>query len=433
MITLNADQQRALGEILDAHIPGQQHLLTGFAGSGKTTLMQAVALAFIARAQSVVLSATTHKAVAVLAAKINQAGIDGVECVTIHSLLSLKPQAQGDRLVFQRSKFADPVSADVVVIDECSMIDEALMQHISRHLPNSFVLFVGDPAQLPPVGEVESLTFSTPRRSHLATIVRQGAGNPILAAANTIRESQGTAKMDWSWLKSVHEKPLGVYLPADPDQWMRRAFTSAGFEQNPDSFRYLCWTNDRVAQVNNKIRIWRYGANIPTPFMPGERTLIRSPVVIQGNTLLSTNEEADVISIERDSIEYFPETYHSILPWVADLATWRVELRKQGGEVVTVHMVRDDSAYNAILARITDEARICSDRWGDLHSFKSSLARLQSVYALTVHTSQGSTFVNAFVDVGDIRRRAKSNVLETQQLLYVAATRPTHALMLVNA
>ena len=58
---------------------------------------------------------------------------------------------------------------------------------------------------------------------------------------------------------------------------------------------------------------------------------------------------------------------------------------------------------------------------------------MQAIYAMTVHTSQGSTFGHAFVDVGDIRRRERSNLLEMQQLLYVAATRPSQALVLVGA
>ena len=47
---------------------------------------------------------------------------------------------------------------------------------------------------------------------------------------------------------------------------MKKAFTSPEFDADPDSFRYLAWTNSRVRQVNEMIQGWRYGANIPTPF-----------------------------------------------------------------------------------------------------------------------------------------------------------------------
>ena len=139
---LNAGQERALAEIIGAFNPGDRHLLTGYAGSGKTTLMQRVALEFQKHKRAVVLTAPTHKAVSVLAAKTKQAGIP-VECQTIHSLLSLKPETRGDRQEFVRKKYAPPVTQDVVVIDECSMLDAAMMRHIRRHLPNSFVLYTG--------------------------------------------------------------------------------------------------------------------------------------------------------------------------------------------------------------------------------------------------------------------------------------------------
>ena len=90
---------------------------------------------------------------------------------------------------------------------------------------------IRDPARLPPIGEVESKTFSTTNRSHLTTIVRQAAGNPILEAAGIIRCSQG-GRSDWSWLRqSALASGHGVFLPGEAaHRWMRKAFTSEEFE-----------------------------------------------------------------------------------------------------------------------------------------------------------------------------------------------------------
>lgn len=430
-ITLNEGQAKALAEILNAQERGSRHLLTGYAGSGKTTLMQALAREVLKRRQSVALCAPTHKAVAVLRQKLDDAGIVGVPCVTIHSLLSLKATENGDRMLFERARNAEAVTADVVVIDECSMVSADLLKHIKRHLPMSFVVFVGDPAQLPPVNETASGTFETKSRSHLDTIVRQGAGNPILDAAHTIRASQG-GPMDWSWVRSAKAPPLGVYMPADPDAWMRKAFTSPEFEQDPDLYRYLAWTNDRVAEVNAKVRRWRYGENIPTPLMPGEVALIRAPILREGVSLFQTNEEARVLEIARDEFAYEIVGTDKVDGWTARLPSWRVMLRKDDGAEIPVHMPADNRVFNAIIDRIKDEAGEDRRRWGDMHAFKSATARLQSIYAMTCHNSQGSTFGNAFVDIPDISRRASSNPLEAQQLFYVAATRPSKALVLVG-
>ncbi len=428
---LTPDQDRALREIVAAYGPGECHLLTGYAGTGKTYLMQVVARRFQAMGLDIALTAPTHKAVAVLAAKIQEAGIENVTCRTIFSLLGLKPKVVADRQVFERDRRAEPVTAHVVIVDECSMVSADLLAHIRRYLPLAFVLFVGDPAQLPPVGEVASRTFETKSRSHLDTVVRQGAGNPILDVATALRSSQG-GPMDWSWCRSAKAPPLGVYLPADAQPWMRKAFTSNEFADNPDAFRYLAWTNARVAEINRQVREWRYGPNLPTPFMVGERAMARGPVMIDGALRLTSNEEAEVLSIERGSFDHEFDDCEGAAGWVGTLPTWRIVLRKSDCDEITVHMPADDREFNRIVERVTDEAAQARQRWKHLHEFKGSLAKLQSIYALTVHNSQGSTFRNTFVDVPDIRRRAESNVLEAQQLLYVTATRPTHALILVG-
>ena len=68
----------------------------------------------------------------------------------------------------------------------------------------------------------------------------------------------------------------------------------------------------------------------------------------------------------------------------------------------------------------------------DLHDLKQRFGQFQVVYARAVHTAQGETHRHTFLDVGDIRQRARANPLETQQLSYVGATRPTNSLILAG-
>lgn len=429
-ITLNDDQQRAYHETMAAIEARRPHLITGFAGSGKTTLVQVIAAAL--SGQRVALTAPTHKAVAVLARKLKAAGIEEIETGTIHSLLSLKAKPDGDRMLFERSDWAEPITADVVFIDECSMISRGLMTHIMTHLQGRAIVFVGDSAQLPPVGEVESESFQTPSRSHLHTVVRQSAENPVLAAALALRETQG-GPVTWDWCQPTRAGNLGVFRPGDKAQeWVRHAFCSDAFKQDPDNHRYLAYTNARVHTVNARIRAWIYGDNIPTPFMPGERALFRAPLMCGDDFLANTNEEVTVLSIE-------PKETSRQIRWSQDrfystekIPSWRMSLLNDKGAIFEADLVRDVRMFDAFLNRIKNEARERRSLWKDFHEIKSSLAHLQSIYAITIHTSQGSTFRNVFLDIGDIRPHTRRNALEAQQLLYVGATRPSHALTLVG-
>jgi hypothetical protein len=431
---LNADQQRAEAEILASIKAKRTHTLTGEAGAGKTFLVQKLALRMRKRGLSLILSAPTHAAVSVLRKKLRAAGIEDVPCRTIQSVLSLKPRPYGDRLVFERSKNAEPITADVIVCDECPMVGEDLMQHIQLHTPNTVVLFTGDECQLNPVGEKRSRTFDVPHQSRLTTNERQRAGNPLLSAAHMLRESQGGAA-NWSWVTAAAQKPYGVYIPSadNVDPALKRAFTSREFRDDTDNYVYLAWTNQRVDQVNSKVRFWIYGDDIPTPLMPGEKALTRAPVVIDEDIVINNNEEVIVDSIEAGDHRVTLPKLGDVSAWDATIRVWDVSVITEDGAKVDLQMVSDVTAFNRVLERIKAEARIERKRWKHFHAVKEQFAILQSVYARTIHCSQGMTVKNCFLDIPEMRRWSRVDLLESQRGAYVGLTRPTHAAILCGA
>jgi ATP-dependent exoDNAse (exonuclease V) alpha subunit len=196
-ISLNDNQAAALAQILAAYNAGKtRHVLTGNVGTGKTTLMQALVAELMGKDVAICVTAPTHKAVSVLARKLREAKLHGVEAITIHSLLGLKPVPKDGSTIPKREGKSQAGRYQVVVIDEASMVSSDLFDFIEEDLQHHFVLFVGDPAQLPPVGEVETRCFSVPGKSHLSHIVRQAEGNPIIRAAQMIRDRQDTTP-DW--------------------------------------------------------------------------------------------------------------------------------------------------------------------------------------------------------------------------------------------
>lgn len=443
-LVLTGDQRDALSEIMTSittrDITGyNRHLLIGSAGTGKTTLMQKVVEACQSLKLDVVLTAPTHKAVAVLAAKTQHLG---VVCVTIHSLLCLQPFADGPKTKLRRRWGAKPVECSVVIIDECSMVDTELMKQINRHLHHVFVLFIGDRSQLPPVHEDESLTFNTASKSILNTPVRQSKDHPVLRAANVIRHLQTTGTFPMQdWCKRDVDRPLGVYLPDYcTDEWLFLAFTSKEFENDNDSFRYLCWTNARVAEINRKVRQWLYGNTIE-PFSVGENVLIRAPIFAPSDSdqqdgrqiVFATNEEAPVVSIVASTFSTNFKKLDTIGAWKAEFPAWKVTLNNtKNKSLVSVFIPQKQEDYDAIDARLVREAKSEHKRWNERFRFAQSVAKLQSVYAMTTHNSQGSTYKTVFADVGDIMKCERGSILECQKLMYVASTRPTHTLILIN-
>ena len=123
-------------------------LLTGGPGTGKTTTTIGMLHLFEALEKRVLLAAPTGRA----AKRISET--TGREAKTIHRLLEFSPQGNG----FKRNR-ENPLEADVVIIDEMSMVDLVLMNNLMKAVPQSATLImIGDVDQLPSVGAGNVLT-----------------------------------------------------------------------------------------------------------------------------------------------------------------------------------------------------------------------------------------------------------------------------------
>ncbi len=180
-MTLTGQQKQAIRMALTERVS----ILTGGPGTGKSTIVGGVISLARTRGRSVVLAAPTGRA----AKRLTET--TGMEAKTIHRLLEFQPTA-GYR--FQRDR-DNPLDADIVIVDEVSMVDVLLMNHLLGAIPpGGHLLLVGDVDQLPSVGAgnvlrdlIDSGAVPTTR---LDTIFRQAKDSHIVYNAHRINRGE---------------------------------------------------------------------------------------------------------------------------------------------------------------------------------------------------------------------------------------------------
>ncbi len=178
MTQWSPEQDKALSAVSRWLKRGDQPVfrLFGYAGTGKTTLARAIAEGVDGE---VAFAAFTGKAALVLR------GRGCVGASTIHSLIyrSRGGDEEGPNFVLNRQGAAS--KAELIIIDECSMVDEELGRDLLSF--GKPVLVLGDPAQLPPVKGGGFFTEAEPD-AMLTEVHRQAKDDPIIHLSMTVRE-----------------------------------------------------------------------------------------------------------------------------------------------------------------------------------------------------------------------------------------------------
>jgi exodeoxyribonuclease V alpha subunit len=179
-ITLAREQREAIA----LAVQRKMLVITGGPGTGKTTLINAVIQILQKKGRSVLLAAPTGRA----AKRMSET--TGHEARTLHRLLEFTPKSNA----FARGP-ANPLEGDIVIVDEASMLDTAMMYSLLRALPpQSQLVLVGDVDQLPSVGPgsvlsdlIRSGAVSVVR---LSRIFRQAEESRIVVNAHRVNQGE---------------------------------------------------------------------------------------------------------------------------------------------------------------------------------------------------------------------------------------------------
>lgn len=179
MTVWTSEQDRALVAVanwLETARGPQVFRLFGYAGTGKSTLARHLAEHVDG---DVAFAAFTGKAALVMRSKGCK------DARTIHSLIYRATDTETEEPSFVLNDESDAANAKLIVIDECSMVDEELGRDLLSF--GKKVLVLGDPAQLPPVRGGGFFTEAEPDVM-LTEVHRQAADNPIIRLSMTIRD-----------------------------------------------------------------------------------------------------------------------------------------------------------------------------------------------------------------------------------------------------
>lgn len=425
-------------------------VLEGAAGTGKTTILRD----FVKNIKigSSACSAPTHKAVEVIKRSTN------ITSFTIQKLLGLRPNTSIENFDINNPKFdpnGTPKIGDykIIIIDEASMIDSGLLSLIKKEAEEhkSKILFVGDPYQLPPVGERISPVFNIQPNFKLTEIVRQEEGNPLLTLLAEVRRSVQNKDFNFMrYLKRNHDfttdDGLG-YICVDNSNFtdlVDQFFTSDNFRNDINYCRYAAFTNDNIMQWNNYIRsitIKSQDTVHPDDLLTAYNTILdefNAPVITNSDDYLISN-----LYPMRNSymINGFILNLKSLTDGTTSSPIFVVN--HQDPEARNQYLTTaNELIYNAKRANYKERARA----WEAFYRFKDNNLTLVTFkddggrpitskdldfgYGITVHKTQGSTFDNIFINLYNImydkynRPYPDRNMIT--RLMYVALSRARH-------
>ena len=402
-------------------------VISGGAGVGKTFLMSHLCKQVMAKYETtckllginseydtLTFTATTNKAAEVLEKSL------GLPVITIHSFLGLKVREDyktGKTFLSKTSNWRVR-KRQIVFIDESSMVDAALKRVIEESFQDSKIIYVGDHAQMAPVGEPDSPVFQNlaPHNFvYLAQPVRNVGAPALVNLCAQLRKTVETGVFH-----PIQEVPGVIdYLDdADMEHVLEHIF------QEPDpSCRVLCYTNSRVEDYNNYIR--EEVQNKPSTYQVGDVLVTAQAYAnssLNSSRTLGVEREVEVLSISQVKSDYsFSDVFGNDNPILYREAT--VRCLSGGAGIFTVH-IPESKSFIADGAKVYAKAK----EWASYFALKGNYVDLRDRAACTVYKAQGSTYESVVIDLGNIG--ISYDAEQVARMLFVAASRATTRIFL---
>lgn len=387
---LTAEQEQAVRAVLEQPLT----ILTGGPGVGKSHTVATVALAAAICRWRVELCAPTGRA-----AKRMSELADGAPAATVHRLIGLGTGENGAARVGPE----DPLSADLVVCDESSMLDVSLARYLTRAIKRGArLLLVGDIDQLPSVGPGSVLrdliTSGIARTTALTQIFRQKAASGIVQVAHQVNAGTYPVLKGWPDLHfwsvtdadAAAEGVVDMVCKRIPAKFGAEGITAADIQVLAPQRKGSCGVvalNARLQQELNPSQGIEYDASI------GEDTIFYRP--------------GDRVMVVKNNYEKGPDEWGGPAGVFNGTPARVVSVNSAGGDEAVV--IETDEGHTIPYAA-------------------SEIRELALAYAVTIHKSQGSQYPCVVIPV-----TMQSYQMLVRNLIYTAITRAQSRVVLVGS
>ena len=386
-IAYSAEQERAIRQAATCGLL----LVTGGPGTGKTTILNGI-LELMGQMQlRCLLAAPTGRA----AKRLTE--VTGEDASTIHRLLEAGIDPETGKMCFARDE-SNPLKADVVIVDEMSMVDVQLLHSLLKAIPgNKRVILVGDPDQLPPVGP--GFPFSDMLRSgvlpsvRLTEIFRQAQQSLIVMNAHRVNQGQ---------------------LPE------LRVTTSDFFFMRRNS-------EETVAQTIRDLCTTRLPKNMG---IPSDQIQVLSPTRKGGVGTVALNQMLQS-ALNPASSDKKEKTFGDYIFREGDRVmqirnNYDIVWKKSDGSAVGTGIFNGDVGVITAIEPAAETMTVLFDDREATYDF-TQLNELEPAWAMTVHKSQGSEYRAVILTAWN-----GSPYLLSRSILYTAITRARELLIIVG-
>ena len=398
-IELSEKQKEAVKAVNENNVT----IITGGPGTGKTTIIRAIIEIYKSNGNKVILAAPTGRA----AKRMTET--TGEEASTLHRLLEI---GKFDEDVYFKEKHeydGTPIDADLIVVDEMSMVDMFLMNYLlSSIYQGSKLILVGDSDQLPSVGPgsvlkdlIESEKVIT---IHLDKVFRQAAKSQIVVNAHRVNEGKKFLKKEE--LEKDSKNDFFVINETNQEKMLYQVMSlCTGRLLNYGNYEFF-----KNIQILTPTKKGMFGTKELNQYLQN--------VLNPEDKFKSEKKANGVIYRVGDRIMQVKNNYD--IYWEKEATNYSESETGSGvfnGEIGTIEEI--DEKLKKIKIKFDDD----KIAWYEF----SELEQIEHSYAITIHKAQGSEY-----DVVIMCVPRTAPILLTRNLLYTGITRAKELLIIIG-